>query len=287
MVPWSAKVRLVSRASLTLVVLLAPGSGRAQAPVQRPVLGEGAATIDAPIPGRSVTPGQDSFLYPSPVVPGVGGSMVPRPLRPLSPPAPLRPLRRTPSAGTWPTETTYPGSANASPSPLQGGRVLRLWVNRPERGYSHAIVVSRQGIRYHWIWWPSLKGYFYLFDPAGAKYLGAYDREARVYRPLDAVTRRWGKAIALPVPVPSGPPAPLGSPGSGDPDPAAARASGGFPAATGPGRVPSTGGHGGFAEVRAVTSCPSGQPKPVASHRDRSQAGEIRKIDQVGALARR
>jgi hypothetical protein len=217
MISWNAKVGSIARTGLALVVLLAAGPGRAQAPGQGPVLGEGAAQIDAPIPGRSITPGQDSFLYPSPAVPGVGRSLVPRPLGPLPPLAPLRPLRRTPPTGSLSTGTAYPGSAGGPPSPLEAGRVLRPWVDRPGRGYFYAIVLSPQGMAYYWIWWPSIQEYYYLFDPAGARYLGAYDRAARDYRPLDAVARRWGKAIAPPLPVPSGPPAALASRGSGAP----------------------------------------------------------------------
>jgi hypothetical protein len=217
MVPGNAKVCPVARTGLALVVLLAAGPGRAQTPGQGPVLGEGAAQIDAPIPGRSITPGQDSFLYPSPVVPGVGRSLVPRPLGPLPPLAPLRPLRRTPPTGSLSTGTVYPESDGGPASPLRAGRVLQPWMDRPGRGYSYAIVLSPQGMAYYWIWWPSIQEYYYLFDPAGARYLGAYDRAARDYRPLDAVARRWGKAIAPPLPVPSGPPAALASRGSGAP----------------------------------------------------------------------
>jgi hypothetical protein len=210
-------VASIARTGLALLVLLAPGSGRAQVPGQRPVLGEGASTIDAPIPGRSVTPGQDSFLYPSPVVLDMGGSMAPRPLGPLPSLAGLRPLRRTPPTGLLPTGTAYSGVADGSTSPTPTGRVLQPWVNLPERGFSYAIVLSPEGVAYHWIWWPSLQEYYYLFDRPGGRYLGAYDRVSGVYRPLDAVARRWGRAMAPPLPVPSGPPAAVGSRGPGIP----------------------------------------------------------------------
>jgi hypothetical protein len=207
-IPLSGKVWSIARTGLALLACLAPSTGRAQGPV----LGEGAAQIDAPVPGRSVTPGQDSFLYPSPVVPGVGGSIVPKPLGSLAPIAPLRPLRRTPSPESSPAGTSYPESAGGSSAPLTARRMWQPWVNRPGRGFSYAIVRSPKGVTYHWICWASLREYYYLFDSAAVRYLGVYDRVTGVYRPLDGATRRWGKAIAPPVPVPSEPSAAPGSP---------------------------------------------------------------------------
>jgi hypothetical protein len=248
MVRWN-KVGSVAGTGLAVVVWLAPGFGRAQAPGQGlgPVLGEGAAQIDAPIPGRAITPGQDSFLYPSPVVPGLGGTMVPRPLGRLPMPVPLRPLRPTRPRGPVPAGTASPGTAGGTPSPGESrplaavtrgaarstaggstssgeaGSVSLPWVNRPERGYSSAMVLSPHGAaRHYWIWWPSLHEYYYLFDPARTRYLGAYDRVARAYRPLDAGARRWGKATAPPLPVPSGSPAALESRGTSDQPPGVA-----------------------------------------------------------------
>jgi len=153
MVPGNAKVCPVVWTGLALVVLLAAGPGRAQAPGQGPVLGEGAAQMDAPLPGRSVTPGQDSFLYPPPTVPGMGGTLVPRTLGPLPPLAPLRTVRRTRPGGPSPAGMDDLGSAGGPASPLQAGRVLQSWVDRPGRGYSYAIVLSPQGMAYYWIWW--------------------------------------------------------------------------------------------------------------------------------------
>jgi hypothetical protein len=202
----SGKACSMARTGLGVLICLAPSAGRAQAPSQGPVLGEGAAQMDAPVPGRSVTPGQDTFLYPSPVVPGAGGLMVPKPLGSLAPFAPLQPLRRTPGPGPLPRRTSYPEPAGGSSSPTHAGRMLQPWVKRPGRGFWYAIVLSPQGTRYHWIWWSSLNGYYYLFDSAARRYLGVYDRRARIYRPLSAVTQRWATAITPPVRVPSGPP---------------------------------------------------------------------------------
>jgi hypothetical protein len=206
------KVCSIATTGLAFLVCLVSSSGRAQAPSHGPVLGEGAATIDSPVPGRSVTPGQDSFLYPSPVVPGVGGSIVPKRFGSLAPSAPLKPLRRTPSADRATHEMAYPESNGAPSFRLSGGWTLQPWVNRQRRGFSYAIALSPDATPYHWIWWSSLNEYYYLFDSAAARYLGVYDRVSRVYRPLDAVSRRWGKAIASPVPVPSEAPATMGSP---------------------------------------------------------------------------
>jgi hypothetical protein len=155
-------------------------------------------------------------LYPSPVVTGMGGSVVPKPLGSLAPSAPLRALTRTPTSASATPEMAYPESGGSAVPRFAGG-MLEPWVNRHTRGFSYAIVLTPEGRKYHWIWWSSVKEYYYLFDSAAARYVGVYDRVARAYRPLDGASRRWGQATAAPVLVPSYPPAIPGSPASAIP----------------------------------------------------------------------
>lgn len=224
MIRRSRAVDLMVRIILVWVIWLAPGSGRAQVGDQRPVLGEGASQMDAPVPGRAVTPGQDTFLYPPSTISGAGDAVTPRPLTPLPSVVPIRPLGRTPPAIT-PAVTSEPASGEGSRFGPVRGRLLGSWVDRPDRGFSHALVLSSEGMLYHWIHWTSIGEYYYLFDRRENRYLGAYDRVSGRYRPLDTATHRRGQPAALPVPVPSEPPNSLATRGSavGDGRPAGNR----------------------------------------------------------------
>ena len=71
------------------------------------------------------------------------------------------------------------------------------------------------------------------------------------------------------------------------PGPAAARESGRFPAASRRGRVPRPGSPGGVPEVRTLARRPSDQLKGIASHRARPWGGTIRRIGQVDLPTRR
>ncbi len=143
--------------------------------------------------------------------------MVPQSLKPLTPLPHLRPLRPVLPGGALPAGAAGLEIPRNYSSAGPAGPVIEPWMNPPDRGYSYAVVLTPSGMTYHWIWWLSQKEYYYLFDPAGARYLGAYDRATRIYRPFDAVAQRWGTATPPPVPVPSEAPVAYGPRGARTP----------------------------------------------------------------------
>jgi hypothetical protein len=186
--PWLIALSVVAPASL-----LAPGAAQAQAP------GQGGFS------NKSDFRDYDSFLfnYRSPSSPGT-----PLPLRP-SPDVPrLSPLGPTgaPRPGLAQAGMTSSLAPGSDAPPGQAGRLLLSWLYQTETESYRAVAMAADGKVYHWVYFLPVKDFAYLYDPLRAGYIGIFDFPARLYRPYEAATGRWGAAMPPPVPAPSAPP---------------------------------------------------------------------------------